>query len=313
MKICLKILFFFALVFFLKTNAQSIEQLETKVFDIKKQIEILQTRIDSLELLLVENNRKIPKIKKSETLLKETLAYSAEISEEIKIYTVFFSELKNKFKNARNILYKKITNQLNNLKQAQNQNKIVELTKKQIIYAPLISALKYNPENLLNFQTSEIEDTLSLDLFRETLTGAIDEVENYLEKLKEIQNEYTEISELNKMANEFAEEIEFDSDISVFRASSNDDRSGEIEMTGSAKLKDKSELYTDMVAANIKNYNSILSQLNIEEMRLQDQNFFPKPLKNLSFTSYFLYLNNVKTVLIRYKKILIGKWQSVND
>lgn len=313
MKTRLKILFIIIAGFlFSEINAQSIEQLEEKAIDIKKQINLVQTKIDSLGLLLTINNNRIPKIKNSETVLKEILAYSAEISEEIKTHTIVVKGLNKEFDGIRNILYKKITDQLSELKKSENQDELIQLTTKQIIYAPLISVLKYNPERLLSYTLSEMEDSLSLNLFKETLSGAIKEVETHLGKIEVIQTEYAQITELNQMANEFTEEIEFDSDISRFSKSASN-RLGDIEIMGGPDRTDKSGLYSDLVGTSIQGYNSILTQLDIKEIGGANRNFFLKPIKNISFSNYFSYLSDVQTVLNKYKIILIDKRESLND
>lgn len=314
MKKWLKILFFLlAGLIPSKTNAQSIDELEEKAIDIKKQINQIQTKIDSLSFLLATNNTEITKIKNSENLLKKTLAYSAEISEEIKTYTVVAKGLNKEFENIRNTLYKKITYQLGEFKKNENQDELIQLTTKQIIYAPLISVLKYNPERLLNYPVNEVSDSLSLNLFKETLNEAIEEVETHLEKISGIQNEYEQITELNKMANEFTEEIEFDSDIPRFGRSSSSNKLDGTEITSKPARIDKSGLYSDLVVSNIQGYNSILTQLDLEEVGRTNRNFFLKPIKNISFSNYFSYLNDVQTVLIKYKAILMEKRYSLND
>ncbi|MFA8341578.1 MAG: hypothetical protein ACEPO8_01285 [Rhodothermaceae bacterium] len=313
MKNRLKILFIIIAGFlFSEINAQSIEQLEEKAIDVKKQVRHLQIQIDSLSVLLTNNNTKISQIKNSETLLKEILAYSAEVSEEIKTRTIIIKGLNREFDDIRNLLYKKITDQLSELKKTENQDDLIQLTTKQIIYAPLISVLKYKPERLLNYSLSEMEDSLSLNLFKETLNEAIKEVKTHLGKIEVIQNEYTQITELNKMANEFTEEIEFDSDISRFSKSVSN-RLDEIEIMGSPNRGDKSGLYSDLVGSNIQGYNSILTQLDIKEVGGANRNFFLKPIKNISFSNYFSYLRDVQKVLVKYKTILIEKRESLND
>lgn len=293
--------------------AKSISEMEKTVFEIKNRIALVQSKIDSLNSLLKNNNNKILDAG-DESVLKKTLAFSAEISEEIKIQTNKLKELDDEFEVVRKALYDKICKRLDELKDSSKDDQIVELTRKQIIYAPVVSILEYDPEQLLNYPYSEFEDTLSVNLIKETLLNAITEVDLHLEKISSIHNEYAEISELNRMANEFTEEIEFDSDIRTFSRITTNNNSKSPDLGADITTQDnREEVYSDLLVSNIESYNSIVTQLSIKEIGDLNINLFPKLLKNLSLSDYFTYLNEVKIILSKYKSILIQKRRLFNE
>lgn len=301
----LKHIIFYLMISFSLSFSQSIEELEKEIMSLKEKITSEQTKLDSLNLILLTNNQKINQKNNTSSEKKNLLVKSANVSEKIEEKNSLINHLQNSYDLLKEKLFIQISEKLVVLKERGDNETISHLTTKQIIYAPVINQLKYDPEYLLNISKNDIEDLLTKELVDESLTAAIKEVDQQLGKIVSVHKEFTEIAELNQLANEFTEEVEFNSDISSFRSVT-------IE---SSRSEDKNNIYDEIKNEGLNSLNAVVTQLNVKELGQMENNssLFTKLLKNTNLSDYLSYLEEVKAILGKYKNILIQKKKGLNE
>ena len=305
LKILTVMILFFGIVF-----SQSLEKLENNAVSVKTALLKLELQRDSLNQLLKTNNQQIEKTRKSEEALKLTYSKSGELSEKIKEINSLIENKSAEFEQLRDEIFQLISKELTSINQVTNRERFLILTHKQIIYAPIVSQLNYNPEILLNENFVNGTDEFEKKQLSETFEGALNEVNEHINKLDVIQKEIGEISELNRLANEFTEDIEFDSDVTNFNSinSSSD-------LNKALSSSDRNDLYNELIKESLGNYHSILNQLTLVEVgNISNVNaMYPKLQKNLSLQNYLSYLNEVSLILKKYGEILKTKQEMLNE
>jgi hypothetical protein len=297
---------------------QNINELETKFRRLNLLLDREKLKTDSLKSLFNEQTLKIDIEKNKnaidEDLIAEIMSSSLEIDEAINRSSKKADRLTKEIEQMKPILssgYKSIIDSLEDklISSSDEEKNLVEneilFYREELIYlSPISNNLSYDPKEILNIDVNKIYDDSEKKIYilylQNALTEAADQLDGVVNKLEEINR----TALLQEKAEEFIEDIQMGNDISKISPSRGGNRA--LSLTGVSKDY-TNEMNTLTSQALV--YSSILTQLNplfIDGAETRKWTY-DSLRTNLSIDSYVKLLNDVKTGLSEYKKILENK------
>ncbi len=304
------------------TSAQSLPDLEKKYDQLNLQFEKENKILDSLKNIYTYRTSLIDIEKEKKNAdnerIVEMMAGSVEISNKIESQNKKLSRIENDIENVKDKLHRiyiaKIDS-LQNIKEAGKgeddkiDSEILKLTEKNILVAPKILSLSFNPEKILEIDLQKTKDKKEKVIYKEYLNNALNEVNGLIESVNSQFTEVNQIVALQTKTKKFLEEAELESNLLIQRQNN---VSTQTQAPISLREVDNSGLTgtsADFVS-NIRTYQIILRQLDIQQLSKTDLNlkFSSEELnRNLDVKEYQRLLKEVKERLQEFKLVLANK------
>ncbi len=300
-------------------NAQSLIDLEKRYEQLSNQSEkesnirdslknIFSTKIEQID---AEKNKKNPDNDKIVDLMAGSVSVSNKIEEQNKKINRFEKDLEN-VKQQLHELYSSQIDSLESLKKTgkEDEDKLNEeillITGKNLLVAPRIPSLSFNPEKILKIDLNKTKDPKEKALYREYLNNALNEVNTLLESVSQQSTEVDQVVTLQTKMKKFLEEAELESNVILQNQRNNASEKNVVpnfnEGTGVSQSRD--------LASNVQTYQFILRQLDIEQLsktNLKWEISSDEIYRNLDVKEYQKLLKEVKKRLQEFKLVLANK------
>ncbi|HSP88527.1 MAG TPA: hypothetical protein VLN45_10370 [Ignavibacteriaceae bacterium] len=311
---------FFALVFFFFLNnsifGQSLNELEKKFERLNTQLIKENKTLDSLKIIHSKKAEQIDSEKKKKnpdkenitTLMAGTVFISNKIEEQNKKVSYIEKDFEN-LKKQLHTLYSVKIDSLQKLKDSGNENEedldkeILLLTEKNLLVAPKIPKLSFSPEKILKIDLNKAKDQKEKTIYKEYLNSALTEVNLLLGSVEVQISEVEQVVNLHTKTKKFLEEAELEGNMIV---QNQENQSANF----NAFPRFTDEGISNDFALNLKTYQLILSQLDIQQLSKPDLNLkisFDVADKNINAMEYEKLLKEVKQRLQEFKLVLANK------
>ena len=311
---------FFALVFFFFLNnsifGQSLNELEKKFERLNTQLIKENKTLDSLKIIYTKKAEQIDSEKKKKnpdkenitTLMAGTVFISNKIEEQNKKVSYIEKDFEN-LKKQLHTLYSVKIDSLQKLKDSGNENEedldkeILLLTEKNLLVAPKIPKLSFSPEKILKIDLNKAKDQKEKTIYKEYLNSALTEVNLLLGSVEVQISEVEQVVNLHTKTKKFLEEAELEGNMIV---QNQENQSANL----NAFPRFTDEGISNDFALNLKTYQLILSQLDIQQLSKPDLNLkisFDVADKNINAMEYEKLLKEVKQRLQEFKLVLANK------
>lgn len=321
MKSSIKLIFIFFLMIEAELlNAQSLTAVEKRYEQLNIQFEKENKILDSLQSIYsyktaqidVEKKKKNSDNEKIIELMSGSVAISNKIENQNKKIISFQKDIE-KIKQQLHNLYIAKIDSLESLKKKENVDEdkidaeILLLTEKNISVAPKIVSLSFNPQKILEIDLQKTKDAKEKKLYSEYLNNAFNEVNDILDNVSDQLNEVNQIIALQTKTRKFLEEAELDNNLII---QNQVNQNTEPSTIPNVRQSDAVTPASNDFVTNIKTYQFILSQLDIQQLSKTDLKLkisFDELNRNLDVKEYRSLLNEVKDRLQEYKLVLANK------
>ncbi len=284
------------LLVLLSNRSYAQNNLENKYQELKKQLVIQNTKLDSLNVILQKKINDINKEKNKKnydkSVLTELLSGTANLTNKIETLQKTINELNLQFKETKDDLVKYYTKQIaiirkSELREKEKEQEIAELTEKKLLVLPKIDVLTFDPKKIL--LTQKPTDPIKQKIYMEYLAYAKNEIENKIKETVKLKKEIDDIILLKEKSEEFLEESTFDNDV-INYSSSEKTSAKSSEFDGSYFYGSKNRV--NNIADQTSSFFQILNQIKLSSIT-KEQDYGIDRL-NL----------NEKTNIYKFKKII---------
>jgi hypothetical protein len=306
------------------TRAQSLTHLEKRYEQLNIQYEKENRILDSLKnifsfktsLIDIEKEKKNPDNDKVIELMAGSVSTSNKIEEQNKK----INRIENETENVKHLLHERYIAKIDSLEslkktgktdEAKIDTEILMLTEKNILVAPRILSLSFNPEKILQIDLNKTKDPKEKTLYKEYLDNALTEVSTLLETVGTQISEINQIVSLQTKTRKFLEEAELESNMII---QSQRNQTPEIDAAPRPVENTGFTGTSSDFATNVKNYQIILRQLDIQQLSKTDLKLkmsFEETDRKLDIKEYQKLLKEVKERLQEFKLVLANKIGSV--
>jgi len=300
-------------------NAQSLIDLEKRYEQLNSQYEKESNIRDSLKNIFSIKTEQIDAEKKMKNpdndKIVDLMAGSVSISKKIDDQNKKINRFEKDLENVKQQLHKLYTSQVDSLEYLkktgkEDENKLDEeiflVTEKNLLVAPRIPSLSFNPEKILKIDLNKTKDVKEKALYKEYLNNALNEVNKLLEKVSLQSSEVDQVVTLQTKTKKFLEEAELESNVIIQNQRNNASDKNLVpnfnEGTGVTQSRD--------IASNVQTYQLILRQLDIEQLsktNLKWEISSDNVYMNLDVKEYQKLLKEVKKRLQEFKLVLANK------
>ncbi|RPI72518.1 MAG: hypothetical protein EHM47_08135 [Ignavibacteriales bacterium] len=319
--ILVKLFFAFILITgMISVNGQSLSNLENRYRQLNNQYDKEIKILDSLRSIYTYRTSQIDAEKKKKNpdneRVIELMSGSVSISNKIEAQNKRIVRIENDIENIKQQLHKIYVSKIDSLEllktgsedEARLNAEILLLTEKNILVAPKILSLSFNPEKILVIDLNGTKDAKEKSLYKEYLNSALSEVNDVLKKVSLQISEIDQIIALQTKTKKFLEEAELESNMIIQNQRST---SPEIDVTNSPAFRESDGVTTSSdFVSNIKTYQFILRQLDIQQLSKTDLKLnisLDEMSRNLDVKEYQKLLNEVKERLQEFKLVLANK------
>lgn len=298
--------------------SQSLNDYEKRYEKLNIQLEKENRILDSMQnifsyktsLIDIEKEKKNPDNEKVIDLMAGSVATSNKIEEQNKKINRIGNEIENVKKHLHD-LYTVRIDSLELLRKTGNEDdvkldaEILYFTGKNILVAPRILSLSFNPEKILDIDLNQTEDPKEKKLYKEYLDNALNEVNSLLGTVSQQISEVRQIVALQIKTKKFLEDAELESNMII-----QSQRNQPNETETIARLDGGITEASSDFAANVKNYQVILRQLDIQQLsktELKLKLSFEDINRRLDIKEYQKLLKEVKERLQEFKLVLANK------
>jgi hypothetical protein len=314
---------FFILLYFSaidSINAQSLTVLEKKYDQLRNQYDKENKILDSLknifsikaEQIDSEKKKKNPDNDKIVDLMAGTVAVLNKIEERNKKINLIKKDIEN-IKQQLNIGYNAKIDSLELQMKAEGKDEdelnaeILLFTEKKLLVAPRIPSLSFNPEKILEIDLNKTKDPKEKSLYKEYLNNALNEVNNLLENINIQILETDQVVTLQTKTRKFLEEAELESNMII-----QGQRNQTSEINAGPRTDEGIGVRgtSNDFASNIRTYQLILSQLDIQQLSKTDLKWeisSDEINRNFNVKEYQRLLKEVKKRLQEFKLVLANK------
>jgi len=299
------IVFFISNVFYSQTEKEN----EFKILKSKleqKEIE-LQSLSNELNIKADEISLKKAELNYDKDEVKELLSNSTQLTNAIDKIQKEINELNKRNETIKSELYNYYSSQIDSIENSklsldEKSSRITTLIEKRLFVSPRIDILSFEPEKVLNLNTS-VKPT-EKKIFDEFLISAYDEIEAKLKETKELKSEIETIQKLNKETKAFLEEAEFDREISYFASSGSTVQATAEERAASTDYVNISE---NSIKTQSDSFNKILNQLNFNGNSKVSKYSLNQKVKNNDLDEFKKLITQVEQQLEDYKVVVKNK------
>jgi len=304
------------LVFVIPLHAgfsQNVTETEKRYNAVTITLEAEQRKLDSLNMLMNERALTISREKKKSKqdkeritdLMSKSMSLSNHISELQKRIIVLESRREDLKSVLRNV-YSRIIDSLNTVKVSDMKNTDTELqiliySEKKLSIVQRFPDLSFNPSLIISIDPGSIKNYEERKIFRDILIKALTEIEQKINYVDKQSAEISQVLLLQKKAEKFLEESEYNNSYSISRKKSNTELAA----------RDGFDNSKDYVS-NAANAASMLNQFRaIEKGEHKTRPVLSSNLSNLSIKDYQSMLKELKENLVIFRTILIHKSKSL--
>ncbi len=305
---------------------QSLSQLELNFQNLKYSLKMEQAKLDSLNT--VHNNMisDIYNEKKNEYAdedkISEMLASAVVVSNQIRKEQIELGKIESKFEDLKknlDIQYTTKIDSINILKNSTTNLSEEELLKsekikyieKRMIVAAKIYSLSFDPQKLIQYKPSALNDTLEKKIYGEYLGNALEEVEKQSQQLALLKNEIEEVVNLQTESSDFIEDVDSEMMFNpALQSSQLSARNEGVYLGGDPNRLDNqiSNIYSQANSyLNILNQLKTSTTINAPSQWQTPTDTIPA---NLTFQQYLNLLEDVDKMLKDYRTILEHKLES---
>lgn len=318
--------FLISMFLLMPTLAQNLSQMESEYKKSDRLYQREQTKLDSLNKLLIRQAAEIDQEKnRSEAdinRITDMMAYTITISNQVRTQQELLTSLEENLEELKQLMdlkYATLIDSLRNIEKLEESSDgkenietlIFEYIQKRLIVAPKIYTLSFDPEKIVKIDLTSSEDTLEYAIYQEYLQNALSEVDGQIVQLNNIQNEIQQIIYLQQKANDFMEDINSDIQFGAIARSQEKVASDEAALAGDQFLSD---YRSTKVSTQVQSYGYLLRQLkSYPDSKVQST--WQTPLDsiptNLTFQQYQDLLKEIERRLQEYRFILTHKLDNI--
>ena len=302
------------------TAAQSLTDLETKYQNLNYSLQTEISALDSLNKILIRraNLIDLEKRKKNadKNVIKTMMANAVIISNEINAQQKKVGKLESAFESIIRKLDTEYTTLIDSLQSLENSNEFkgnknelralkLALIEKKILVSPKIYSLSINPGKILKINSDELIDPEERKIFFEYLNMALSEVDNQLNRIKELNIEVKQIITLQQKTRKFLEDTEFDTDISSTNFTSN-----QTQLDTRASSLTEFQKSQQVSLLPVQTFTMLLKQLEIQQisgMQTRTRFDIDSLHTNLSIQDYQNLMIEIEKRLSDYRLLLVNK------
>lgn len=305
-------IYFIAVVLFfllpvVKMQGQPIAGLEKKYASVSSSLDNEQRKLDSLTLQLNDRAESISREKQKASPDREKItrlmANSVLLTNTINDLQKKIISLENKKEDLKSILrnsYTRIIDSLSNLPGKTNENElqILSFTAKKLLVAQRFPDLSFQPDMIINLNPSSVNNPEEKRIFRDYVNRALKEIEEKIIYIDKQYNEINSILALQKKADKFLEETEYNDEYGFSRNRRNLTEAGrDVEFNNSKDY-----------LSNAENVSGMLNQFRtIQPSENKQRSNLTTNVQNLSLKDYHKLLKELRENLTAFKTILLHK------
>jgi len=311
------ILYFIGMI---SLNAQSRDELEKKYEQLSNQYEKERNTRDSLKNIFSVKTEQIDSEKKKKNpdndKIVDLMAGSVSVSNKIDVQNKKINYIEKDIESVKQQLHKLYSSKIDSLESLKKTGKedserlddeILLLTEKNLLVAPRIPKLSFSPEKILGIDLNKAKNQKEKTLYKEYLNNALNEVDMLLGNVDLQISEVDQIVNLQTKTKKFLEEAELEGNM-ILQSKSNQTA----DINAFPRLTEGTGVtgVSNDFALNVKTYQLILSQLDIQQLSKADLKWKTSSdgmNRNFSAKEYQKLLKEVKKRLQEFKLVLANK------
>lgn len=305
---------------------QNLLQLELMYQNKIQEIQIKQTKLDSLNSIYYKMIDSIDKEKQkdssNENAITRMLAEAVVVSNQVDKQQIILDENANELEMIKKYLDLKYAIKIDSLEALEKENSKVinietiksqkmEYIEKRMLVAPKIYSLSFDPQKLIQYNIENSQDSIEQKIYTEYLTNALKEIEKQSQQITVLKSEIQEIVTLQNETADFIEDAESEIMFNPAIQSTQSLEKSSDQFFGGITNRASSE--ADKLYSQANSYLHIFNQLKTST-NISTSSPWEIPTDtipaNLSFQQYLNLLENLDKMLQDYRVLLEHKLES---
>lgn len=299
--------------------AQSITEFEAELIKQKEQLNIHNSKLDSLNNIyskkLEEIDLEKSKNEKDEDKIKQLMSGTISLSYQIDLEREEVEKLQSnlkKIKDKLNALYGHRIDSLKSLEDSGHYSanrdllnlEILLLMEKKLSDGINTNSLSYDPALLLGLDENSIHNEREKEIYKDYLKNASNEVDDKIKFISGLVGELDEANRLHKKVDKFIEDAEFESN--------------PLNSQSDAYLQERSNIGGGVfdnatLQRNFESYSFLYNQLAIQQFSYERNTDYTLNRNKLSADAFIELLKEINTRLENYNSLLTVKLSELNN